>query len=343
MASKKGMAVAMGLGLGALALLLMGRKSEAAQPPAVPPPVPGAPPPPPGPAAGRYSWPAGFDVRHAVIQAGLRHGLPDWLAPATAVAEDGLRMPPTAPNECDRYGCTFYPMGIKSATIATALGQGGSWEGNPARYDAIGLDLPAQIDAAARLLKTLWARAAGIALSEEQAAHLVRVGWQSGTVPAGGRLPDWYTNARDGFMVHWTQAVASAGGPDIRAAPGGMGGVAGGMGINPSIVLLSLAVERARRQATECRRRGHGDVAGQLEAFAAQAMRINNGPKPLTAAQVDAWTTWLDGVIAEAAQRCAAEDTLLSRMVISATTPPRRANRAIAGAHSRNCSTGRRL
>lgn len=216
---EKAGAVAVGVAaLGGALYLLFGKKAEAAPPGggAGPSPVPG-----PGGAAG-YRWPAGFDLRSAIVAQANAKGIPAWLALGTAIAEDGLRFPPTNPKlEQGGYGATFYPMGIKSGTIATALGRGPEWAGNPQVFDAIGYDIPAQVDAAVRLLKSYWLQAQALR-SQEMAAHAVRVAWQSGNMVGvlnTGRLPEWYTAMRAGagqsFQDHFTAAVRAAGGPDI--------------------------------------------------------------------------------------------------------------------------------
>lgn len=234
----------------ALLVYLLTRKSGAAGA-SMPPPPPGSSPPTGG---GGYVWPAGFNLRSAVSEIGLLYRMPPWLAPATAIAENGMRFPPAAPNECGGdYGCTFYPMGIKSGTIATALGRGAEFRGNRAAFDGIAFNLPLQIDAAARLLSHLWASAAVIAHSEEATAHLVRVAWQSGTMPNTERLPAWYTQPnRDcggpPCMQHWTDAVRAAGGGDIGRIPGGA--MAGGRFQPPDIALAGGPVRLRRARSS---------------------------------------------------------------------------------------------
>lgn len=214
------------IGLGALVAYLLTRKSDAGDGAApYPQPPPGVPPPQPG--FGVYTWPPGFTLDAAISAAARAQGLPDYIVRGTAIAEDGLRMPPSRPRlENARYGDTYYPMGITAATIALTLGR--DYNANPAAYAAMGLNLPQQVDVAARHLRALWARAAEIGRSEEQSLHLLRVGWQGGSIPQSGRLPDWYTTPRannaQSFMAHWTAAIFSAGGPDIARVPG-MAGV----------------------------------------------------------------------------------------------------------------------
>jgi hypothetical protein len=143
------------------------------------------------------------DLIQGVTEAAWRWGVPPRLVLATAEVEDGLRWPPSGPNEPGPCGRTFYPMGLKGALLVDALRAQGlpyAWPRDQAAVEACSGNPACQVDGAAWALARYW--------RQYQSDDLVRVAWKSPAAAAAaarGQWPAWWPGT---VAERWHAAVA---------------------------------------------------------------------------------------------------------------------------------------